>query len=232
MDFFILQPPYIYFIILGAVFGIGLAIWKKQVLKDKFKGFVGQTLNEVIEHENLKPYMESFSRKTKHGKLIKDFNVIDVSKIAKAKLKYYEMNNGTSKDVEADFFIFQGGKSLFSSIPILRRFAGNPEYYIINSDENYILKDAYRDVWSIKDGVFFYKLAGIWIVSQEGQNFISELTYKKIYENMKEEDMNYPKRIVWYNDKYAYNMTDKEKDYELEQKKWKDRVERETGVRK
>jgi len=229
----VFEPPFIYFIIMGIVFGIGLAIFKRRQTSSKQEGFQSQSLNEVIQEENLKPYLSNFGRNIKKGKLVKDFNVINVKKVVKANFKYAEKGKDNKiEHKETEFYIFQSGKSTFDKIPILNKISGKKEFYVVSADERYIIKDSFRDIWIIKEGVFFYQLGGVWVSSEEGREFISELVYKKIYENLKEEDMNYPKRIVWYNDKYAFNMTDKEKDFELEKKKWEDRVSRETGVKK
>jgi len=229
-----LEPPFIYYLFVGLALGIGIVIFRKIKMPKKDVKFQGQTLNEVVENENLSPYLKTFGRKTKRGKLITASKVINVRYVVNAKFKYKDIKytkytkNISTKD--GDFIIFQSVKSKFSGIPLLNIIFGKPEFYIINNDAN-ITKDEYRDVWVLPPSNFFYSLAGVWINSLEGKDFVNELVYKKTFENIKEEDMNYVKRIVWYNDIYASNMTSTEQSYELEKKKWSDRVERETGVK-
>lgn len=239
----VFEPPMIYFLFLGVILGVGIIVFRK--IKSSEKGierFKGQTLNEVIEEENLKPYIRSFGRKTKNGKMINQINSIPIRRVVKAKFKYADVKktkgikNITIK--EGDFYVFQSGKSFLVDIPLFNKLVGKPEYYVVSNNEDtdndkdkiYITKDKFRDVWVCNPNTFFYSLGGVWINSDEGRNFITELVYKKTYENLKEEDMNYVKRIVWYNDMYASKMTGREQDYDLEKRKWEDRVQRETGT--
>ncbi len=112
----------------------------------------------------------------------------------------------------------------------LNKISGKSEFFIINAENEYINKDKTNDIWVLNKNTFLYQLGGIWICSIEGKDFVTEMVYKKIYENLKEEDMNYPKRIVWYNDQYAYTMTGRVQEYDLERRKWLDRLQNETGV--
>lgn len=233
------QPPMIYFLFLGAILGIGIIIFRKFQTRDTVKRFQGQTLNEVIEGENIEPYVKTFGRKTRSGKLITELNTIFIRRVVKAKFKYAEKTNtkGTKNTFElkeSDFFIFQSGKSFLVDIPILNKLIGKKEYYVVNDnskDKDFITKDKFRDTWVLNSNTFLYQLAGIWVCSEQGKQFITEIVYKKIFENLKEADMNYPQRVIWYNDIYASKMTGTEQQFTLERKKWEDRTFQETGVR-
>ena len=234
MQLFILEPPFIYFLMFGLVVGVVFALFKRFYKpSEKIERFEGQSLNEMIVGENLLPYLKAFGRKTKKGKLIYDMNVIPISRVVKANFKFVETVKGSRNNFyvkNADFFIFQSKTSIFSRIPFLNKISGKSEFFIINAENDYINKDKTNDIWVLNKNTFLYQLGGIWICSIEGKDFVTEMVYKKIYENLKEEDMNYPKRIVWYNDQYAYTMTGRVQEYDLERRKWLDRLQNETGV--
>lgn len=234
-----LEPPFIYYLVLGIAIGVGIILFRRFKIPTKSQKFEGQTLNEVIENENLEPYLKAFGRKTKKGKLIYNGKSISIRRMVNATFSYKDVKYSKyTKDIhtlKGKFIIFQSMKSKFSKIPIINIFIGKPVYYIvkndINTEKETITKDSYRDVWVLSPSNYFYSIAGVWVNSIECKDFINELIYKKIFENIKTEDMNYPKRIVWYNDIYASRMTSTEQAYELEKKKWNDKVERETGIK-
>lgn len=229
--FSIFQPPFVYFILLGAVLFISVFIFK-QVRKtdDGVKKYKGQTLNEVLQSENLDGYIKHFGRATPKGVLIHTMNSTKISRFCKAKFTYKEKQNKEIKTIEGDFLVFRTRCSRFLNIPIIGSFVGKPEYFIIDDKTEMVYKDKYRDTWTLSNDVFVYQLGGVWVSSLEGKNFLTELIYKKIFENLKEEDMNYPKRVVWYNDMAASNMTQVQQIFDMEQEKWRKRVYGETGV--
>lgn len=230
-ELFILQEPYVYFVILGLCVGVGLIIFRKVKL-DKGTRFIPQSLSEVVINENFKPYVNTFGDKLKNGKLYTQYKNISIRRKAKIHLTYYIKEEGKMEKKEGIFIIFKTGKSFLSEIPILNKLADKSEYIIINKNDDVLIKDKFYDKWTTTDNVFFYQFAGLWICSKESQNFITEMINKKMLENEKEEGMNYIKRIVFYNDQYAQRVSELEQQYVLEKEKWKDRLERETGIRK
>lgn len=233
-EVFILQEPYVYFILLGIAVGVGLVLFRK-VKGESKKEFKPQSLSEVIINENFKPYVEQFGEKIKKGVLYTQYKNMNLRKKAVIRLKYAIPKNGNSKEMESkesDFIVFKTGKTFLCEVPILNHLVKKSEYILANKDDDVLIKDKFNNVWTTTDNVFFYRFAGLWICSKETQNFITELIYKKMLENEKEEGINYIKRIVFYNDQYASKIGSIEQEFLIEREKWKDRVERETGVRK
>lgn len=230
------QEPVIYLLMLGVAIGVGLVIFKK-IKTDSKTDFKPQSLSEVVINENFKPFVKEFGTKLTKGVLYTPHKKIPLRKRAEIRLKYTikeKDKKGVIVDVdkEGKFIIFRTGKTIFSELPVLNRLVKGAEYILINDEDRVLLKDKMHDSWTTTDNVFFYRFAGMWICSKETQIFITEMIYKKMLENTKEEDMNYIKRIVFYNDQYAQKIGVMEQDYQLEKDKWKDKVESETGVKR
>jgi len=226
---FLQEPLFMYPMVFLIAIGIGWIMYRKIKSERPPDKFRGQSLQEVLETENIAPLVKTFGRKTRNGKLISELNVIPIKRIAMAKFKSRKINDKDKDPSESEFYVFQSGTNRrIMDLPLLRRLSKRSDYYVINRNEEYLIKDTVKDTWKIKPDIFLYQLGGIWVCSHESRKFITELVYKKIFENIKEEDMNYPKRIVWYNDKYASQMTSREQEYELEDRKWSRRAERET----
>lgn len=222
---FIFQEPFIYFIILGLAVGFGVFLFRRMKSDKTEPIFKGQTLKDVLIKENMFPIMESFGMNIKKGKLITKFKAIKIKKIAKVKFETTLNNEKKSHEL----LIFDITKGLLSSIPIINSIFKSREYLVINDNTNYIVKDRNNDVYTISNDVFLYKFGGIWICSKESQQLLTELQYKKMLEDEKEEGINYIKRIVFYNDIYAQNVGKLEQAFKLEQEKWNKTVEDLTG---
>lgn len=228
---FILEPPYIYFILVAVVVGIGLAIFKKVKMSNKEEGFKGKTIREVVVNKNLKPYMNIMSKRIKNGLLINGMNTINITKFVEINVESNMLPTDKNKKSldKISLIAFQTGKRF--KIPIISKLSSNDEYFLLENHEDVIIKDPINNVWTLNKNVHLYMLAGVWVSGEDAKHYVSEMIFKEIFEDLKEEDMNYPKRLVAYNDRYAFNMTAVEQEYDLEDRKWDRRAEGETGSR-
>lgn len=222
------QPPFSYILLAIIIIIVCYILFRKffEPLKDHFKG---EGIDYVIKELNIKKSFSKFSRKCKKGKLYHNLGNVNVERVMFANVKVKKENSKELKDNK--FILFKTGSTIKSKIPILNKFV-DTDYFIIDNDDKFIEKNKYGDVWIIKPNVFLHKFADVWICSEEGTSFLTDLIYKRTYENAREEEMNYIKRVVWYNDLYASRMTKDYIEHELTQEDYEKRVERETGVRK
>ncbi len=219
-----LQPPMSY-IILAIVVALIVYFFFRKFYTPVIKRFKGEGIDQIVKELNITPQFRKFSRVCKRGKLIHNLGTVEIGRVMNATVK------GSDKK-ETNFILFETKESLVSKIPIFNKIQGGLEYFVINNDSTHIEKDKYRDIWVVKPNVYMHTFAGVWICSEQGTNFLTDLIYKRTYENAREEEMNYIKRVVWYNDLYASKMTRDHVEHDLEQEGYDSRIERETGVRK
>ncbi len=229
-EFFIkwTTPPFSY-ILIAIIVAIITYIIVKEVYKPMKEHFKGEGIDYVIKELNIKESFKNFSRKTKKGKLYHNLGVVNIDKVMLANVKVKLEQD--KEPINHRFILFKTG-SLIANLPLLNKVAKGVEYFIIDNNNSFIEKNKYGDVWVVKPNIFMHKFADVWICSAEGTSFLTDLIYKRTYENAREEEMNYIKRVVWYNDKYASNMTSQFVEHELEDDKYRKRVERETGVKR
>jgi len=223
-----IKPPLSY-ILLVAIIIIACYFVFKKLFKDKPFSFKGENIDYVIKELNLNKSFINFSRKCKKGLLYYNLGSIKIERVMEASLK---IKNKTDKKIEnMKYILFQTtDKSI--GIPIIGFLFNKKQYFLIDNDKSFIKKDKYRDIWNINPNVFLHKFADVWISSESGTNFLTELIYKRTYENAREEEMNYIKRVVWYNDKTASLLTKDILEHDLKQDSYEKRIERETGVTK
>ncbi len=235
LDEFVLrwtQPPFSY-ILLAIAIVIICYIFFRKFYEPTMQRFKGEGIGHVIKELNITPNFAKFSRKCKKGKLYHNMGVVDIERVMMTKVKGTKGKKVKDKDKDDySFIMFKTATSLIAKIPIFSKFKGDVEYFVINNNSNYIEKNKYADTWIVKPNVYMHKFADVWICSAEGTNFLTELVYKRTYENAREEEMNYIKRVVWYNDMYASKMTRDFIEHDIEQDSYESRIERETGVRK
>jgi len=229
LDQFVIQwtnPPYSYILLSIIIAIVCYTLFRKffEPIKDHFKG---EGIDYVIKELNIKKSFSKFSRPCNKGKLYHNLGKVDIERIMLANVKVKKQD---SKDMEdRKFILFKTGSSIISKIPILNKFI-DTDYFIIDNDEKFIEKNRYGDIWVIKPNIFMHKFADVWISSSSGTSFLTDLIYKRTYENAREEEMNYIKRVVWYNDLYASKMTKEYIDHELTREDYEKKVQRETGV--
>jgi hypothetical protein len=226
-------PPLSY-LLLAVLIVIGCIIVFKYFYKPKKSIFKGETNEYVVKELNLKKQFKEFSRKCKKGKIYHNVGTVKIRRMMYANVKIEKISGENVKIVTSNvsdkmkFILFKAG-SFWSEIPIISFFS-KPEFFIINNDEKFITKDDVSDTWLVKPEVYFYRFAEVWICSVETNYLVSEMIYKRTHENAKEEDMNYIKRVVCYNNDDAYRMAKAHIDHELEKDKYSSRVQNETGT--
>lgn len=227
------QPPLSYLLIIIVIAFACLIIFK-YFYKPKKSIFKGETNEHVIKDLNLKKQFKEFSRKCKNGKIYHNVGKVKIRRMMYANVTIEKINKENVKSITSNvsnkmkFILFKAG-SFWSEIPIISFFS-KPEFFIINNEPKYIEKDIVSDTWLVKPEVYFYRFAEIWICSIEGNYLLTEMIYKRTHENAKEEDMNYIKRVVCYNNDDAYRMAKAHIDHELEKDKYSSRVQNETGT--
>lgn len=222
---FLFEPPWIYFIMVGAIIGGTWYLLKKYgLLPSRTPIFKGETLEQIILDRNLKKILKTFGEKLKNGKLTFSTKTIKIKRAARFPVIYEvreekEVAKGKKKvefiKKELDFWVFKSGGGIFENIPFLKYLNTTPEYFVVDSDERFLKKDPSGNVWSLNPGLFPHMFAGVWVVSQSGAGFLTELAYKRIQENDKEESVNALKRWIYYNDIQAGSMTTMERRQEL-----------------
>ena len=219
-----LQPPYSYILLSIIIIVACYFLFKKffQPLKEHFKG---EGIDYVIKELNIKKSFSKFSRLCKNGKLYHNLGKVDVERVMLANVKVKD----SKETKDRKFILFKTNSSIISKIPILNTLVKS-DYFIIDNDDKFIIKNQYRDTWTVKPDVFLHKFADVWICSEQGTSFLTDLIYKRTYENAREEEMNYIKRVVWYNDLYASKMTKEYVEHELTREDFERKVQRETGV--
>jgi hypothetical protein len=226
-------PPLSY-LLLAILIVLGCIIAFKYFYKPKKAMFKGETIEHVTKDLNLKKQFKEFSRKCKKGKFYHNVGNVKIRRMMYANVTIEKIDKENAKSITSNvnekmkFILFKAG-SFWSELPLFSFFS-KPEFFIINNDSKYIEKDKVSDTWLVKPEVYFYRFAEVWICSIEGNYLLTEMIYKRTHENAKEEDMNYIKRVVCYNNDDAYRMAKAHIDHELEKDKYSARIQNETGT--
>lgn len=222
-----ITPPYSY-ILLAIIIIVACYILFRKIMQPIKEHFKGEGIDYVIKELNIKKSFSKFSRSCKKGKLYHNMGMVDIERMMLANVKVKKQDSKQTEDKQ--FILFKTG-SMLSKIPILNTFTKS-DYFIIDNEKKFVEKNKYGDTWIVKPDVFLHKFADVWICSEQGTSFLTDLIYKRTYENAREEEMNYIKRVVWYNDLYASKMTKEYIDHELTREDFEKKVQRETGVQK
>lgn len=234
----LLQPPFIYIIFAGiGILFIFLIILKFKSKGEKVDHYKGETLECILTKHNFDKYMKTFGRKLKKGNLYWSMGKVKVRKIVLLSVVIEKIGTKDKKqkqrpeyDKDKKFIVFQSG-SFWSNIPIINKIS-QKSYFVIDNYDEFIKKDEYEDKWVINKNVHLHLMGGVWVCSLAGTSYLSELVYKRLYENDKEVETNTPKRFVWYNDIYASKLTRDVLTSELETAKYDQQREKETGIRR
>ena len=225
------QPPMSY-ILIAIVIAIIVFILVRHFYKPKSEHFKGESIEYVVKELNLIPIFKEQSRKCKKGKLYHNLGMIKVRRVVMCNVKFQTDKDikNVNQNINKKFIAFKTG-SFFSELPIFSFFFKS-SFYIIDNEPSTIEKHKESDTWVVSPDIFMHKFADVWHCSESGKVLLTELIYKRTYENETEVILNTPKRFVWYNDIYANKLTATTLEAKLEQDKYSKGVERETGVKK
>ena len=224
-------PPMSYILIIIVV-AIIVFILVKHFYKPKTEHFKGESIEFVIKELNLKPIFREFSRKCHKGRLYHNLGIVKIRRVVmcNAKFETAKDKKNTIQNLNKRFFVFKTG-SFLSELPIFSFFF-KADYYFIDNEHEIIEKDKRSDTWVISSDVFMHKFAEVWHCSEAGKILMTELIYKRTYETEMEIKMNMGKRIVWYNDIYAFKLSSTSLEHELKAEDRKSYIQGETGVKK
>lgn len=228
---FLFEPPYIYFIMVAAIIiGMWWVLKRYGLLPTSAEKFRGQTLNEIIEQDNLAKLIKIFGVKLKKSKLNFHIKTIKVNRVAvvPATISIRGLKKGGRfksdtyefQDKEKRFIVFKSGGGLFENIPGLKYLHKERQLFVIEDDDKFISKDISRNVWSINKNTFPHTFGGVWVFSAGSVSFLTELAYKKMQENDKEESVNALKRFIFYNDQHTGRISAMERRQELRDESW------------
>lgn len=229
---FLFEPPWIYVLmVVGTVVGVWFVLKKYGVLPSGVKEFKGETIKQIIQDQNLRNLLATFGEKVKKGKLVTHMKTIKISRVATVPVeisirkevasgRFKKKTTYSFKPYKKHFLVFKSGGGLFESIPGLKLMHKEPEYFVIDDDERFIKKDMTNNIWSINKNTFPHTFGGVWIFSTDGVSFLTELAYKKMQENDKEESVNALKRFIFYNDHFTGRIVGMERKEELKQEGW------------
>lgn len=232
---FLFEPPIVYIWIVAAIL---IGVWyilKRAGLLNPSWQFKGETLEEIIVKNNIKPFMKVFSRKTKGGKLITHFNTIKLTRVAYSpmsiKVKKKDKNKEIFETVNLNMIFLKKGGGIFEDIPILKWLHPKVEYFVIEDRPDYIRRDSEskHDLFYLADNVYPHTFGTVWLVSEGSLKYLTELTYKRTQEHDKEESTNALKRFIFYNDKVTGATVQMERKAELEDEKYKKMREPDTS---
>lgn len=228
---FLFEPPWVYLIMVAAIIGgLWWVLKRYGLLPTSAATFKGQTLTQIIQDENLKRMTDVFGNKIKNAKLTLHFRTIKIGRITRVPVKISireEISLGKFRKKkykfltkDKTFLIFKKGGGFFEEIPVLKLIHTKAEYFVVEDEDKYVKKDPNSNLWTLSPNTFPHLFAGVWVVSMDGVAFLTELAYKKMQENDKEESVNALKRFIFYNDHHTARIVAMERKQELKDESW------------
>lgn len=195
----IIQPPFIYFIIIGIVAYIIYYVYTHKEEEPEFQ----------IEDFRDTVYFQ-------HKKILNLFGVHTDSRLVKGlepigNIKKWYRYKGTVEKTEydkdgklkpvkdsqkqADLMIFQiGGGGLLSFI-----FGDNPDYVVIDvtADKDILTYNSENRTWNLKETVNLVPYAGVFISSKDAESYCNNISFARSLEENMTYQQNYAKKITY-----------------------------------
>lgn len=174
-------------------------VLKKRKKKIEFAEFKADPFDVVVK-DLIKDKLKNFGIKVRKHKLVIGYNEIPyISRYLKKKLalpilEYDEQKNilkTTDKKIETEFLIFKAKNKSF----IQRFFGIGSQYYIIDTTDKNIVYYADKKTWNTPD-VDFFSYGNIWIEHMNSADYINNLAFSKLNEDLMTHIINYPNKVV------------------------------------